>query len=299
MNNLKLITDHKDYLLLVDEYSQRPKRPFIRTMASGNIEINTMEGSELYGGCTIIAHLPLNNAPVLEGVPLLPELPKRSESSSHLSVYTGIDDMDGKPIHRGSKVEVIDSPSIHKNNVGTVVWGKGNYYVEGTWCAYNVYAWRNSIRVLSNPELPKQEEEKIKLAKLQADYSVEHSSLEAGVHFGNGYKANTKRWSDESILRAIKLGAELGRTGRLYDSQGKFCESAFRWQREEKQGEIYQFLQSLSPVKLPTGFEPELIGLYEQANNTGKNKVEYLYIKGVPYRITNNILQGRWMYETI
>lgn len=65
MSTLKLITTHKDYLLLVDE-----SKVYGKTYINGKLDKTLPE---------IVAHLPLNNAPVLEGVLLLPELSKQED----------------------------------------------------------------------------------------------------------------------------------------------------------------------------------------------------------------------------
>lgn len=76
------------YWLLVEQYSQRPAIPFVRTMASGNIEILNNKQDAMYGGCHILAHLPIGNAPLLEGVNLLPKQEKdvRELALAHLKL---------------------------------------------------------------------------------------------------------------------------------------------------------------------------------------------------------------------
>jgi hypothetical protein len=170
-----MIITTKEYHLLVEPYAQRTKVPFVRTMASGRNEISSNELDAMYGGCHIIAHLPLNGAPVLEGVPVMVD--EKCVSQSHNDLYTGIDDMNGQPILKGAKVKVHDKSGMrfHAPNEGIIVWGKGNYYVEGTYFKYNVFAWKYAIEVLSNPT-----------AASQKKYSEEdiRKAFEAGEEFG-------------------------------------------------------------------------------------------------------------------
>lgn len=78
--NLKLINTHKDYLLLVDKYIKPEGKIYTCVDRDNNIYTGyTITDLEYYNCVPIIAHLPLNNAPVLEGVPLLPELPKQED----------------------------------------------------------------------------------------------------------------------------------------------------------------------------------------------------------------------------
>jgi hypothetical protein len=87
VNNLKLITT-ADYLLLVEPYAQHTKMPFMKTMASGNIEILDNEEAARYGGCHIIAHRPLHdNAPVLDSALLLPELKDEVPDSAIEAIF--------------------------------------------------------------------------------------------------------------------------------------------------------------------------------------------------------------------
>lgn len=109
--SLKLITEHKNYLLLIDFSAQTEipdygwcfeihedypsdnfrfkdeKDPvyawWFRQLNMAYLKEEPKEFTfwkKLDGTCmAVIAHLPLNNAPILEGVPLLPELPKQEE----------------------------------------------------------------------------------------------------------------------------------------------------------------------------------------------------------------------------
>jgi hypothetical protein len=66
--------------------------------------------------------------------------------------YTGILDMKGLPILLGDRVIVHDSNFNYNVKEGVVVFEKGSYAVKGTYIAYNVYAWRDSIEVISSTE---------------------------------------------------------------------------------------------------------------------------------------------------
>jgi hypothetical protein len=78
MTGLKFINTHKDYWLLLDE-SQRPqyKKWYY---VDGRIELCWGRMDWTHADCpSVIAHLPKKDAPVIEGVWLLPELPKQEE----------------------------------------------------------------------------------------------------------------------------------------------------------------------------------------------------------------------------
>ena len=75
-------------------------------------------------------------------------------STSHLDKFTGIYDMNGKPICNGDKVTVHDNAANKFKKepiIGTVIWKNGSYIFNGNyWCNYNIYAWRKSIEVLES-----------------------------------------------------------------------------------------------------------------------------------------------------
>lgn len=78
MTSLKFINTHKDYWLLLDE-SQRPqyKKWYY---VDGRIELCWGRMDWTHADCpSIIAHLPKKDASVIEGIWLLPELPKQEE----------------------------------------------------------------------------------------------------------------------------------------------------------------------------------------------------------------------------
>jgi hypothetical protein len=74
------------------------------------------------------------------------------KSNSHLDKFTGIYDMNGKPICNGDTIRVHDTDVVKFKKepiVGTVIWKNGNYQFKGNhWCEYNIYAWRKSVEVL-------------------------------------------------------------------------------------------------------------------------------------------------------
>ena len=74
------------------------------------------------------------------------------KSNSHLDSFTGIYDMNGKPICNGDTIRVHDNDAFKKEPiVGTVIWKNGNYQFKGNhWCEYNIYAWRKSVEVLES-----------------------------------------------------------------------------------------------------------------------------------------------------
>jgi hypothetical protein len=76
------------------------------------------------------------------------------KSNSHLDKFTGIYDMNGKPICNGDKIRVHDNDAMKFKKgpiVGTVIWKNGNYQFKGNhWCEYNIYAWRKSVEVLES-----------------------------------------------------------------------------------------------------------------------------------------------------
>jgi hypothetical protein len=73
---------------------------------------------------------------------------------SHNNNITGILDMNGVLILNGCKVKVHDThfwkSKDNEDNIGVVIWKQGNYIVEGTYCPYNVYAWRKHIEVIDS-----------------------------------------------------------------------------------------------------------------------------------------------------
>ena len=68
---------------------------------------------------------------------------------------------DAKLIFEGDLVHIDDGSawrsSDNPKNIGVVVYGKGGYFVNGTYTQYDVYAWLHSIEVIGNvhdnPEL--------------------------------------------------------------------------------------------------------------------------------------------------
>ena len=86
----------------------------------------------------------------IEGLPLI-ELPEEIGKNGYNNGYTGVKDRKGVKIYEGDEICVYeDNNPFHKENIGIVTWGKGNYYCKGTWCQYNIYAWRNSIEVIKS-----------------------------------------------------------------------------------------------------------------------------------------------------
>lgn len=84
MNNIKLIITHKDYLLLMDDtIGIAEQGEYVYSKLANTVrQLEYKHGAD--NDRPIIAHLPLNNAPTLEGVPLLPELPKQEDDVEQL-----------------------------------------------------------------------------------------------------------------------------------------------------------------------------------------------------------------------
>jgi hypothetical protein len=228
--NLKLITTHKDYILLVD--TEAPIEGMktlvwneVAGWMSGNDfrctvslskenpllnDINVFEGIH-----AIIAHLPLNNAPVLEGVPVLPELPKQEEDF----------DLD-------AELTKLNTPFRYDSA------NKRYNYTEG------------DIKEL--------------LRKATSQ---------------------NRRYTEEDMKKSFEAG-QLDKSNNWYG------------------GDINQYLQSLSPVTLPVGFEPEYDEEHPyQLPNTVHND-ESISINGLGYNFKTikndkgqDVLVGRYIYE--
>jgi hypothetical protein len=206
--SLKLITEHKDYLLLVDTEAAPAKRDFFIVMYNDesylDILVNPIEDFRNYADedyideCyKIIAHLPLNNAPVLEGVYLLPELPKQEEDVEELA----------NQYYKEEKA-------------------KGNLFELN-------YGWKKA--------------------------------------FIAGYKATTKKWTDEDMIDMFVAGYHCDGKNDLLDNLGK------------------KYLQSLSPTLVPIGFEPEL--------DWKDTLLPYRDLSKRQYKVINNILQGIYKFK--
>jgi len=313
------------YILLVDKDAEIPIHSYGYNQSDRRLDLCTESNYQSIQehGNKIIGHLPLNNAPVLEGVPLLPPLPQ--QSNSHNDVYTGIDGMNGK-IYRGSKVKVHDNITWYRedNPAGIVTWGKGSYYVDGTFCKYNVYAWREKIEVIENLPLPIENDIEKLAKKMLSDYS---QNFKKGMDSGREDKA------DVAGYIAIKVAVEMY---ELAKQSGGFSDVLTILENEEygrgsvdrdeykmrviekikslKQSDGYTeedmksaffnggnfrdndewttYIQSLKQPK-QWKFEPEMIDKGEYlAGKAGENEIWAEYPKEL--NIINNIIQGRY-----
>lgn len=234
-----------------------------------SLENHTVNEVKVFDGIhALLAHLPLNGNPVLEGVPLLPAINEEYEQD-----YTDSYDMNGTKIYEGDKVEVIENNNqFHKNNIGIVTWGKGNYFVEGTWCKYNVYAWRDSIKVLESKRL---------------------------------YKANQKKFTEEDVRRAISMAREYSEP---LPEEGEICnvyESLFA-----KKYTPDEIIKSLSSSPIPTGFKAEMIPAIPLSSRGCKLSDSECYCdasesswceerRDIPEKVktVNNTWIGEWIYK--
>ena len=66
-------------------------------------------------------------------------------SKNHNDLFTGILDMNGVPILKGSKIK-IHHPYTRQG--GCVIWKEGNYCCSES--NYNIFAWRKNIEVLES-----------------------------------------------------------------------------------------------------------------------------------------------------
>lgn len=61
---------------------------------------------------------------------------------------------DAKLIWEGDLIRINDSDAFRSKdnpeNIGVVTWGRGNYFSNGTYCEYNIFAWLYSIEVVGN-----------------------------------------------------------------------------------------------------------------------------------------------------
>ena len=67
---------------------------------------------------------------------------------------TGMAGKDGKLIWEGDLIRINDSAAFrtkdNPENIGVVTWGRGNYFSNGTYCQYNIFAWLHDIEVVGN-----------------------------------------------------------------------------------------------------------------------------------------------------
>lgn len=142
---------------------------------------------------------------------------------------------------------------------------------DGRWKQILAIEYPNTLEGVPQYKLP-DEDEKIYLAKLQANYSLAHGDLEAGVHFGNGYKANKAKWTDEDINDAVKQGALIA-MGCVEEPKNA---GEFNFNQKKAIKECKYYLQSLNKprkiesIEIDTG-EPEMLG--EVFNGINSNKM--------------------------
>lgn len=297
MNNLKLITDHPDYWLLVDteaevqkgEICHAPDTSLFRGF-TGKCGMDKDQQLQAYKDAgfkfyKIIAHLPKNDTPLLEGVPLLP--------------LVGLHTTDGVILEKNE-----NSFCTGENKIGVKKWYK-----------------KSSLYTLLS-ELPKQEEDADKELKEFIDFEIgrckeQESKDNTAREYWNGRKfqmewiksslikmfskANQKKWSTKQLTEAILFGFNLAN-----DAWNDRKKNGYKVPNIYEEGE--KFIQSLSPITLPIGFEPE----YE-CNCTvqfGKRRVQCLNsnnghckvslfktIKSTYQGKEVEILQGKWIFK--
>jgi hypothetical protein len=91
--------------------------------------------------------------------------------------------------------------------------------------------------------------------------------------FQKGYKAASKKWTNEDIINAVQFGIELHHS-----------ENPYNW--SDKTGE---YLKSLSPTLVPIGFEPEL--------DWKDTLLPYRDLSIRQYRVVDGVLQGTYKFK--
>jgi hypothetical protein len=285
MNILKLITIHKDYIVLVDTSRQQIGGcwEYIRELNEVNLVSDDITSENV-----IVAHLPLNNTPSLEGVPLLPPFGFKNLQTGNIAWM--------------SENGLYDYPEEREKHKA----GLGDLEI-----------------LLSMPDiyeplyqLPKQKE--CKLCEGSGYYGGGKSECPICNGTGEVETASQGRWTDEDMW---KFGAWLDKNFySITEREGtKFTEPRFTYRDDEDTevsskdfGQEYPFIstiqqywakniyQSLSPVTLPVGFEPE----YEIVDKTREWSAfsnPLINLKRVFKTIKNekgqDVLVGRYVYE--
>lgn len=318
--NHKLITTHPHYWLLVDSttdlkigqcvYYQHPAHTHREGMVTNILnpayaaykpyEVQHTEGWGVREGYSvIIAHLPKHdNAPVLEGIPLLPEL--HTEPIRDRTIYYVENTKGGEG---GNLTWVVEA---FATQLQAEMYCKGRPHLRWSSCPLS--------------ELPKQGEDVERVAynlirKGAERYSLHPSYItEISKPVSEYIKANTKKWSDEDMCNFGKFmqTAKSNAYTALRDAMEKGTDGTDGSVAETKKlfkaiGErtmqdwLNIYLQSLSPA--PVGFKPETEVLVDGKWYDGKGQdTEYNPIRIKTTKTTFRgkeveVIQGRWIYE--
>lgn len=265
--NTKLIPI-PDYLLLVDTKAIIPKGVYHYDVQSKKVFRSTEyteENRKIYTDAyLILAHLPLNQAPVLEGVPLLPPLPPT-------------------PPKRDVLQEAKDFTLSHYKNLEKSN-PKGGYLPNETLFSVIEGAVETGFK-FAKYELPKQEEDDSALQKRADEFGEywagnngsyddlddedqaeeleeEKDKYSFGFYYGYKAAAQEKKWSDADMRKMYDLSC--GKIGLDLSND-----------QTENNNRFNTFLQSLSPAPFPADFIPD----YQDGH----------------YHIINNTLQGTYL----
>jgi hypothetical protein len=227
---LKFITFHKDYFLLVDEEAQWESPDYI-IRNNGHIlqaydNIWEIIGTELQLAKKIVGHLPLNNAPALEGVPLLDDIKycmKNTEANIEWLRQQGYEQRSGTTRYERPYLIVIENKKwfwedAHNNNLPELSKQDVLAELEGLMEELPV-DWLGTGGLGSKPDKEAKEWEE----KWDAVYK----------------SASQRRYTEEDMKKSFEAGQNYAEVMGVGEPNFK------------------TFLQSLSPVTLPVGFEPE------------------------------------------
>lgn len=237
---MKLI-QHSDYLIAVTKFTGTEIGFKLEDEAKygGDYTITKMEHVRDY--CTkdmfIVAHLPLNNAPLLEGVDLLPSfIPIGSKWRYNRSLC--------------------QSPTTENLKVISVINGLVTFEQKMAYESYGVEYFDGKTFTLV--ELPKQEDGLEMMAMDYADTLYDGRKREqiskfngAKCDFKAGYKANTNKYSEEDMIDFMT--ATSSTKNPLYSKYKDFI----RGNPDSTNKEKLEWYKSLATA-LPTEFIPEM-----------------------------------------
>lgn len=99
----------------------------------------------------------------------------------------------------------------------------------------------------------------------------------------------SKKWSDEDVINLLTIALQ------------KKEYSPWDATSELHKDYVKTWLNKYLNYPVPIGFEPEVIGIWEQMNNTGKDKVDYTHLNNIPVRTikteAGEFLQGRYIWK--
>lgn len=130
---------------------------------------------------------------------------------------TGMAGKDAKLIFEGDLIRISEDKGWYAKenpeNIGVVTWGRGNYFSNGTFCEYNVYAWLHSIEVVGNIHDNSDLLPKTKYLKTQSYINGEFycSEKEKGIHACRKQCFSCERLDEsksKNVLSQIKKGLE-------------------------------------------------------------------------------------------